>query len=165
MLVFVLVCVNSNKKRITRCRNKAVWKDTNRPMKKQLVKDQWFEIFGFSFSSSFYLFSFYNKTSHNQSSWYPSDMEEMKSLPAFSPLPMEKTALVHSTTEKGNRVSRIAAADESARHRQIENDMLTPSSWRWGPIITMPWEVFLLSIHTWDIIQTPINVLYGIFIM
>ncbi len=63
----------------------------------------------------------------------------------LSLLPMEKIALVHSTTEKGNSVSWITAADESERQRQIENETLTPSSWRWGPIITMPWEVELLS--------------------
>lgn len=61
------------------------------------------------------------------------------------PLPMEKIALVHRTTKKGTSFTRITAADESERRRQIENQSLTPSSWRWGPIITIPPEVKLLS--------------------
>lgn len=68
----------------------------------------------------------------------------------LSPLPMEKIALVHSTTEKGNSVSWITAADESERQRQIENGMLTPSSWRWGTIITVHWEVELLSAESFS---------------
>ncbi len=100
-------------------------------------------------------------------------MEEMKSLPACSPhYPWRKLLLFTALQRK-----ETALAESQRQMRARERDRLKTRRLhlrRGGEGLILPCpeksscsprRVFPLSIHTPDIIQTPPNVLYGIFII